>query len=127
MNRLLELLIYPFFCYLLFASISPVSCPAVLTNYTYISTAPIYKYDITYCNSNTAYIYSYESPLHGVPFSVQEWMKQNPTMSFHRTIFGRIDITKSYFIRSLIVMFMIIACSAHCCALLYILDIQKNI
>ena len=133
MNRYdqLALLFYPFMLYLLFASITPVTCPTVLSNEKSMNinmrNTLIYKYELIYCNVIKESIYSYESPVGGMPYILQEWIKNNPTMTFHQTIFGIMYIGNSYFMRIVTMIFIMIAGSAHCCAITNVVDSNLHI
>ena len=117
--------------YLLFASITPVTCPTVLSNEKgeifNMRNTLIYKYELTYCGVIKESIYSYESPISGVPYILQEWIKNNPANTFHQTIFGIMNIVESYFMRIIAMIFIVIAGSAHCCAIIDVVDSNRRL
>ena len=126
----LELLVYPVLLCMIFASITPIECPTVVSNQTSITTYThhtlAYVYELTYCNATKMYIRSCEGLTNGLPLIVQEWVKQHPSKTFHETIFGIMDVGGSYFMRFLATVVVCIAGSAHGCAN-FMLSIDRHI
>jgi len=107
---------------MIFASITSIECPTVVSNQTSITTHThhtlAYVYELTYCNATKMYIRSCEGLTNGLPRIVQEWVKQHPSRTFHQTIFGIMSVGESYFMRMLAAVIVCIAGSAHVCALI---------
>ena len=126
----LEVLVYPVLLYLIFASITPIECPTVVSNQTSITTHThhtlAYVYELTYCNATKMYIRSCEGLTNGLPLIVQEWVKQYPSKAFHQTIFGIMRVDESYFMRILATIMVFFAGSAHVCAN-FMLSIDRHI
>jgi hypothetical protein len=126
----LEVLVYPVLLYLIFASITPIECPTVVSNQTSITTHThhtlAYVYELTYCNATKMYIRSCEGLTNGLPLIVQEWVKQHPSKTFHQTIFGLMRVDESYFMRILATIMVFFAGSAHVCALINLSIDQRN-